>query len=104
MDRMNKQGVMESRMQFIFCEERRPFIVPLLPAPQAGWRDPQGSPNKHQPKPGRAAGGRGIHTARVVGMGWEGRDRRALLLDGVARRAFLCLSTTLRSTMPGGAG
>ena len=23
MDRINKQGVMESRMQFIFCEERR---------------------------------------------------------------------------------
>jgi len=37
-------------------------------------------------------------------MGWEGLDGRPLLLNGVARRPFLRLSTTMKSPMPGEAG
>jgi hypothetical protein len=37
-------------------------------------------------------------------MGWEGLDGRPLLLNGVARRPFLRLSTTMKSPMPGDAG
>ena len=42
--------------------------------------------------------------ARVVGMGGEGLYGRPLLLNGVARRPFLRLSTTMKSPMPGDAG
>jgi hypothetical protein len=37
-------------------------------------------------------------------MGWEGLYGRPLLLNGVARRPFLRLSTTMKSTTPGEAG
>jgi len=41
---------------------------------------------------------------RVVGMSWEGLYGRPLLLDGVARRPCLCLSTTMKAPMSGEAG
>ncbi len=37
-------------------------------------------------------------------MGWEGLDGRPLLLNGVARRPFVRLSTTMKSPKPGEAG